>query len=153
MIRLQQWGSLFALLPLLGGCATIINGTTQKIMIDSSPQAATATLQPGGQTVTTPHEVELERKHTYHVHYSLEGYEDTIGYIDQERSGAVAGNFLLGGLIGVAVDTSNGAAFNLTPEHLIVDLTPLPREEPAEPAQEDTAAPAAMEIEESIPAP
>src|SRR4030043_419281 len=53
----------------LGGCATIINGTTQKIPVNTAPQGATAKNQDGVSCITpgslyrlTPDSISLELK-------------------------------------------------------------------------------------------
>ncbi len=71
----------------LGGCATVVHGPYQDVVIDSNPPGATATVAaqmsergPGyidaqKQTVTTPATVRLRRDNTYRVELEKEGYK------------------------------------------------------------------------------
>jgi len=120
-LLLAVWMALLSV-----GCATVMHGSHQRIWIDSTPQNAAATIHPGDMTLTTPAEVELPRKDSYQVQYDLDGYERKIGYIDREHSGAIWGNILIGGLVGLMVDHSTGAAYQLNPIHLTVQLEPKP---------------------------
>lgn len=113
------------------GCASVINGTTQKVSIHSTPACATATILPEGTVVTTPAEVKLRRKMVHTVIFEHDGFARAIGYLDRTTSGVVWGNILIGGLLGTSIDASNGAAYNLTPDPLEVEMKPLAPEPPA----------------------
>ena len=115
MIRSDLALAALCVLSCASGCATVINGTKQTIPIRSNPPGATARVLPANVVVTTPAEVELERKKAHTVRIELEGYCRESTYIDRTTSEALAGNILLGGLIGMSVDASNGAAFDLKP--------------------------------------
>ena len=108
-------------------CATIIHGSDQEINITSEPGSAQIliTTAKGNVTVwegTTPALIELPREDEYKVTVSLEGYEAGEVYIDQKLSTAFWGNILCGGVIGIIVDLSNGAAYDLEPEQIHVSL-------------------------------
>jgi hypothetical protein len=98
---------------LLAGCATVTTGTTQPINIDSEPQQAECTLTREGLalgTVTTPAPLTIKRHaSTVHVVCKKPGYEDGRLVMNSRFETASAGNFLLGGIIGVMVDASSGA--------------------------------------------
>lgn len=115
--------TMFALLT--SGCATAINGTTQKVDITSNPPGASALLLPQGTTVTTPARVELSRKKVYTVIFSREGYRTQCGYLDKQISPVLSGNLLVGGLVGIATDADSGAAWDLIPNPLHAELAPL----------------------------
>jgi hypothetical protein len=108
------------------GCATMIHGTTQKVEITSNPSGASAHIEPVSMDLTTPATPTLSRANAYTVQFQLPGYLSKTENIDRESSGAVWGNLLLGGLIGMLVDSSNGAAYELVPEHLHVELEAVP---------------------------
>jgi hypothetical protein len=108
-----------------GGCATTIHGTRQTIAIDSTPPGATATVLPEGITVQTPGEVVLVRKYVHTVRLALDGFCGETIYLDRMVSSALYGNLLLGGLIGTAIDTDDGAAFVLQPDAVSVTLRPV----------------------------
>jgi hypothetical protein len=126
----------------LGGCATTVNGTTERVRIDSKPQGATVRILPEDITITTPGEVDLARKHPHTLLSSLDGHVPQIVFIDRITSGAVYGNLLMGGLIGTSVDASSGGAFTLEPDELNIVFTPLPEPPPLVPAPPDRTLPA-----------
>ncbi|ACF13262.1 hypothetical protein Ctha_0794 [Chloroherpeton thalassium ATCC 35110] len=96
------------------GCATILNGTHEDISISSTPSRAKVTIdhQPYGQT---PVIANLSRKKKHIVKISQPGFYDYEMIITQHVSGALLGNILLGGLIGLVVDASSGGMWELKP--------------------------------------
>jgi hypothetical protein len=98
------------------GCATIINGTTQKIPVSSEPSGANCTVVGDNTKYTTPCQVELARKSDHFLKLEKEGYDPATVEIKHVLSGAVAGNILLGGLIGWGVDAATGSQNRLIPE-------------------------------------
>jgi PEGA domain-containing protein len=109
------------------GCATITHGSTQQITIDSNPIGATVLID-GGMRFTTPTVVPLSRKDPHTIVISLEGFATETVDVRSVTSDAVYGNILFGGLIGYAIDSSNGASKRLDPEVIKLDLRPLPKE-------------------------
>jgi hypothetical protein len=112
---------------LLPACATVTRGTSQKFSIESSPTDADVKLSTG-QTCVTPCQLNLKRKHGFVATVTKRGYKTaTTNVTPKVRTGGVAGvagNVLLGGIIGAAVDGSNGAMNDLTPNPLVVTLEP-----------------------------
>lgn len=108
----------------LSGCATVINGTSQKYQIRSDPEGALATLS-NGQTCTTPCELSLKRRHDLRIDFERDGYEPAYVLVQSRTGGAVAGNLLLGGLVGGLVDSSNGASNHLHPRPLHLRMVPV----------------------------
>ena len=140
---------VIACAPMWIGCATIIHGTTQQVRIESVPAAATARV--GAQTVTTPAEVRLARDSSYDVAFEKPGFMPARSHIGQTTSGVLWANLLLGGIIGMIVDSSTGAAYDLDPSTVSVTLLP-------DPNAAQTAAPtdrpqgASAVISEQLPA-
>jgi len=130
------------------GCATITTGTTQPINFDSEPQQAECTLTREGVTlgtVTTPAPLTIKRHaSTIHVVCRKAGYEEGRVVMNSRFETASAGNFLVGGIIGVMVDGSSGANSRYE-SNVMVRLTPM---SPA-----DTAAAAARSKIEPPPPP
>ena len=58
----------------LAGCATIINGTSQKYQIRSDPDGALAMLS-NGQSCTARCELSLKRRYDQCVDFKREGYQ------------------------------------------------------------------------------
>ena len=114
---------LIALGLLAGACATIANGTTQAINIDSEPAGAECTLMRGGQqlsNVTTPAPVTVKRdQQTIQVRCKKDGYEETLVVMNSRYETASAGNILLGGVIGMMIDNSSGANAKYDPRVMV----------------------------------
>lgn len=106
-----------------GGCATIINGTTQEVAVSSDPPGAAVDID-GQQQLTTPFSAELERKRDHVLTFTMPGYETQQVVLNHTVSGAVAGNILAGGLIGWGVDAASGAQYKLVPDTVAVSLRP-----------------------------
>ena len=115
------------LLGLAQGCATITQGSTQQITVSSTPAGAEIVVN-GFQRLKTPAVIELSRKESHQLQISLEGYHREDVEIVKVSNGMVAGNILAGGLVGLAVDYSSGAAYRLVPEVVQITLRPLPEE-------------------------
>ena len=107
------------------GCATLINGSTQNVAITSNPPGASATVLPEQKELVTPGQVELPRRQVHTVLFQLEGYQPATIYLDRNYSYWTAGNLILGGVVGLAVDQSTGANYRLVPEPVHVDLVPV----------------------------
>ncbi len=110
-------GALGASLALTG-CATIANGETQKMQVKSKPKLAQVTVDGtlAGKTHIT---LDLARKQDHTVELSLPGYETMRFALTRKVSGWFYGNILLGGIIGLVVDMSNGSMYALTPKELV----------------------------------
>jgi PEGA domain len=121
--RCQILGLLFLLVAFGSGCATIIQGSTQEIPVTSSPTGATVSVD-GSLRFQTPTKLQLTRKEPHRIEISLEGYHPEIIELRSVSSAATAGNILIGGLVGYAIDQSSGAAFRLVPEVIEVSLRP-----------------------------
>jgi hypothetical protein len=123
---------------LLPGCATVTRGTSQKFVILSSPPEAQVALSTG-QACVTPCKLKLKRKHGFTATFTKPGYAPYRAEVRSKVSGggaaATAGNVLLGGLIGAAVDGSSGALNDLTPNPLKVKLIESPAADAPAPAE------------------
>jgi hypothetical protein len=128
----------------LAGCATITTGTTQPINFNSEPQQAECTLTREGQTlgtVTTPGPLVIKRNaSTIHVVCRKAGYEEGHVVMNSRFETASAGNFLVGGIIGVMVDASSGANSRYE-SNVMVRLTPMSPADMAAAAAGSKAAP------------
>src|SRR6516164_6829757 len=66
---------LFA--PATLGCMTILNGSTQTVTFISAPPGARVTMDRGGQTTTTPGQLELTRDQGHGALVERDGYQPT----------------------------------------------------------------------------
>lgn len=134
---------------LLPGCATVMRGTKQKYVIESTPTEAHVELS-NGVKCTTPCKLKLKRKPGFDAKVSKPGYQTAEVHVRSKFSGggaaAGAGNVIAGGIIGGIIDGSNGSMNNLEPNPLRVELVPI-----GAVAAEATAA-EAMQAEEAVPA-
>jgi hypothetical protein len=108
----------------LSGCATVVNGTSQKYQITTNPKGATVSLT-DGESCVSPCTLKLKRRNDQRADINLQGYKPTYVLIRSKTGGASAGNLLLGGIVGAVVDGSNGANRFLSPSPLKVRLVPI----------------------------
>lgn len=117
----------------LSACATVTKGSNDTVKMTSQPSQAKivfddTTLKYQPKSCFTPCEIELNRKRTYNATVSKAGYEDFMVVMVPKVSGsggtAMAGNLLIGGIIGAGVDGLTGAMKDLTNNNLDVILAP-----------------------------
>ncbi len=101
-------------LAILPGCASIISGSKQNVRINSRPPGATVEID-GNPAGRTPTEANLARKTSHRVVISLRGYKPYEVTLEQKFNGWVLGNILIGGIIGIIIDSSTGASYYLSP--------------------------------------
>jgi len=112
----------------LGGCATVVKGTTQDISVDSSPQGAGCDVSRNGAklaSVTTPGKIQVSRDKAVLTFSCMKPpeYPNPVTLdVEPTFNGATFGNILLGGVVGAVVDASTGANYSY-PEYVIIDLT------------------------------
>lgn len=114
MGEVMRVAALLVCAALVGGCATIVKGTTQSVSLDT-PGAPGATCELssegiGTQTVQTPTTFVLDKsQHSITVTCRKECYQDGVGVISSYTEGMTAGNVLVGGVVGLGVDAATGA--------------------------------------------
>ena len=127
-----------ASLLVLQGCATITRGTTEAWTVESEPIGAEVTLS-SGESCTTPCTLTKKRKDAFMVTIEKEGYETVRTQIQSQVAGAgaagMAGNVLVGGIIGVGVDAATGATKELKPNPLVIKMVPVSGSASALPAE------------------
>ncbi len=124
---LASLSGAIALAAIGGGCASISTGTSQAINVDSSPTEADCTLTREGQhlgTIKTPGPVTVKRdSRTIHIVCTKEGYEEGKVVLNSRFESATMGNLLVGGAIGLMVDSASGAS-NKYDAQVTVPLVP-----------------------------
>ncbi|NIV75241.1 MAG: hypothetical protein GWN37_10485 [Gammaproteobacteria bacterium] len=120
------------------GCATIMTGTDQDVLVrtEKDVRAASCKLEDskGRSTfvASTPDTVTLVKGDApLTVTCEKEGYKTATAVINETISGATFGNLLLGGVVGVAIDAASGAAQKYPPQ-IIVWLEPVEWESEAQ---------------------
>jgi len=111
-----------------GACATMVNGTTQDLYVETQPEGASCKIDRQGATVgtvnPTPGKATIPRhKDNVVVSCSHDGFEQSNDVLAPSFSGATFGNLLFGGIVGAIIDSSSGAN-NKYPEKVTVILTP-----------------------------
>lgn len=103
-------------------------GTTQEFTIESSPPGALATTSNGFRCESTPCTLRMPRKDGFSVTVTRQGYVEQTHTVTSSMSGgggaALAGNLIVGGIIGAGIDATSGALNDLSPNPLIVTLEP-----------------------------
>jgi hypothetical protein len=99
----------------LGGCATIVQGTTESVSVTTTPdQGAQCTLKNSEGTwyVTSPGSTTVHKtKNDLTVSCKKDGYPGGEALARSHFGGTTAGNVLAGGLIGIGIDAASGANY------------------------------------------
>jgi hypothetical protein len=110
-------------------CATVTRGTSDTFTVTSVPPGAAVKTTNGFSCAQTPCSFKMSRKSEFGVDVAKPGYQPWHGQVTNkiatEGAVGVAGNVIVGGLIGIGVDAVTGAALDLTPNPLNVTLDPL----------------------------
>lgn len=145
----------FAPLVLLAtGCATVVRGTTDTVQFDTDPAGAEVRLS-NGQACVTPCNMEIKRNVRHlDVAIKLDGYHPADTMLTSEISGGgvagVAGNAILGGVVGMVIDSASGAMLDIHPNPLIVKMVPDTEPKPARANVVLPDPPAQLSYEESV---
>ncbi len=123
-------------LGLLGGCASIVEGTSQQITVNTDPQGAACELMRDGQVISkiarTPAEITVQKtKHDITIACALEGFAESTRINESGVEEMTAGNIILGGLVGWAIDSATGAD-NEYDDSVLIVLEPMVVEESVE---------------------
>ena len=110
----------------LAGCATVTRGTNDTWTVNTTPAGAAVKTTNQFACDATPCTFKMPRKSEFDVTITKAGYKSWTGHVTHHVSGAggagMAGNVVLGGIIGAGVDASSGAMLDLTPNPLSVTL-------------------------------
>lgn len=103
----------FSLLT-LSGCASIISGTSQEVVVNTNPSEADCTLERQGISIArinpTPGAATIKKtKYDITILCNKPGYQEATFFNKSGSEGATFGNIVLGGGIGWAVDSAAGA--------------------------------------------
>lgn len=131
-----------ALVAALPACSSIVEGTSQEILVNTTPRGADCSLNREGVRIAsinpTPGSATIRKtKHDILISCALDGYHETTYYNKSDVAGATVGNIILGGGIGWAIDSAAGADNKYTSP---VNLQMVPLTEPRpEPLSSETA--------------
>lgn len=100
-------GSLFLMVILLAGCATLFKGSTEKVNFGSDPAGARVYVN-GQHMGTTPLELRLESKRSYTIEFRKEGFQNKTVLISNSVGAGWIILDILGGLFPVIIDAATG---------------------------------------------
>ncbi len=160
IVKISLLVFVLILILLTTGCASVVRGTTDALVVDSIPQQTMVKVYRkdaafkkdeisknmdssaskeilarykkgekdfyGPLVGKTPATFVLKRKGNYEVIVEAEGYKSSTVNITHKTAGAgaagMAGNILVGGLIGAGIDAASGATQDLVPNPVSVTL-------------------------------
>lgn len=126
MIKLLNAVVLTAATCSLGACATVTRGHDTAWEVKTVPPAASVKTSNGMQCDSTPCSLKIARNAEFDATITKSGYKPLKVHVTHKISGGggagMAGNVLLGGIIGAAVDVGTGAMYDLTPNPVDVVL-------------------------------
>lgn len=105
----------------IGGCATIMQGSSEQISVASTPTGAQVFVD-GREAGITPMIANLSRKDRHVLSIRMDGYRPYELPIARSVSGWVAGNLVFGGVPGLIVDAVTGGMYKLTPTQVTATL-------------------------------
>lgn len=124
------------------GCSTIVEGTSQEIVVNTNPSGASCDLIREGVSIAkvgpTPGTATVRKtKHDIAIECELAGYHKATYYNKSDVAGATFGNILLGGVVGWGIDSAAGADNKYeTPVNInLVPLTAAASNAPTKPAE------------------
>lgn len=123
MIKNESILTIIVCTALLGGCASIMHGTSQEMTFQSSPEEVTVTVS-GRVIGKTPVTSRLDKKSGQSVAFSKDGYRPVTMELTTTLDPWFWGNIVLGGFIGSTTDGINGSVNQYSPSQYFVTLTP-----------------------------
>ena len=116
---------LLALSSVVSGCATIVHlGGNEELNVSSEPAGAKVVID-GTERGVTPLATKVERKKDHAVVLTKEGFEENQSRVESHLSWWVAGNVILGGLVGILLDVLSGGGYTIEPDAVAVTLKPV----------------------------
>jgi len=119
----------------VSACGTITRGTNDTLLVETTPPGASVTTSNGYECASTPCAIKMPRRSEFVATIELEGYQTHEVSVTNRVSGgggaAMAGNVLVGGIIGAGVDASSGAMLDLVPNPVQVTLVRVGDSSPA----------------------
>jgi|GraSoiStandDraft_4_1057263.scaffolds.fasta_scaffold200518_2 hypothetical protein len=136
-MRLARVGVVLCAAASLGACATVTRGSKDAWVVNTEPSGAKVETSNGHQCAATPCAIKMSRKSNFTATVTKAGFKPATVTVTHKTATAgaagVAGNVLLGGVIGLGVDVATGASQDLTPNPVNLKL------EPSEPGAEKKA--------------
>jgi hypothetical protein len=110
----------------LCACATVTRGSNTAWQVNTVPSGAKVKTSNGFYCDSTPCAVRMPRRSTFTATITHDGYKPVEVQVTNRVSGGggvgMAGNVLVGGLIGAGVDVASGAMLDLTPNPVAITM-------------------------------
>jgi uncharacterized protein YcfJ len=110
----------------VSGCATITRGSDDVLIVETDPSGAAVSTTNGFSCKSTPCSIKMPRRSDLVVTIEKPRCKTTQVQVTHKTADAgaagIAGNVLVGGIIGLAVDAGTGASQDLTPNPVKVNL-------------------------------
>ena len=117
--------SILVLAMVTSGCATILDGSSQPVNFNSSPNGARIYVN-GMEVGTTPLNMLTKRSKTTMILAKKNGYEDQSLVLQTKVNAYFWGNILAGGFLGSTTDEVSGAMIEYSPNMYHITLNPIP---------------------------
>ena len=102
---------------LLFGCATLFNGSPQRVTYGSAPSGAQVFVN-GSLMGTTPFELNMKKDRSYTLEFRKEGFQSKTVVINSNVGAGWIILDILGGLVPIVVDAATGAWHNLDQDNV-----------------------------------
>jgi hypothetical protein len=115
--------TLLTALPLLAGCATLMNGSVQAVNVQTTPAGAVCTL--GDRKITTPGDMLIKKggaPKRMKIVCELAGYAPATIELQEHGSAWVVANVFNGILPGVVIDGLSGGSSVYAPDRVALTL-------------------------------
>ena len=110
----------------LSACATVTRGSNTAWEVNTTPPGATVKTTNGFYCESTPCALKMPRKAEFTATVTHPGYKPVdvkvTNHVSNGGGMGMAGNVLLGGVIGAGVDVATGAMLDLTPNPVTLTL-------------------------------
>lgn len=120
---------VLAVAATIGGCGTIVRGSSEPVAFNSQPPGAVVQTSLGIGCAATPCQIQVDRNKSFTATISKNGYRSQSVNVTTVVSGGgaagFAGNVVAGGVVGMGVDAISGEALDHKPNPVNVILEPL----------------------------
>lgn len=124
--KLRHASPILSGLVILSGCATVTRGSKDVLEIKTTPVGAQVQTSNGFSCSSTPCAIKMPRRSEFVVDITRPGCKPMDVNVTHKTAdggaAGVAGNVLVGGIIGLGVDAATGASQDLVPNPVEVTL-------------------------------
>ena len=124
--KLRHASLILSGLVILSGCATVTRGSKDVLEIKTTPAGAQVQTSNGFSCSSTPCAIKMPRRSEFVVDITSPGCKPMDVNVTHKTAdggaAGVAGNVLVGGIIGRGVDAATGASQDLVPNPVEVTL-------------------------------